>query len=269
LAKRLEQRWFEDADEIVTLTERARDIVQEWPGLRSPRVTVVPTCVDLARFSRFSQPAAPDGAPVFIYTGSVGTCYLFEEVVGFFEQALHRFPRARLIVLTRQVEDVRALVRRRSLVPDALIVASTDYAQVPGYLAKAHVGLAFYKPSFARQGTCPTKIGEYLAMGLPVVVNQGIGDVQDIVGGHQAGIVLPEFSPPAYASALEELERLWADPTLADRCRQLAVTYFSLEMGVERYWESYRRLCALRGSSDQVRREASVPAAVAFERPGP
>ena len=268
VAKRLEQRFFEDADDIVTLTERARRIVQEWPGLRHPSVTAIPTCVDLARFSRASEPAAPGNAPVFIYTGSVGTYYLFEGVVEFFEQARRRFPQARLIILTRQTEAVRAILERMPLAPDAVTLTSADYAEIPGYLAKAHVGLAFYKPGFSRQGTSPTKVWEYLAMSLPVVVNQGVGDVEEIVGVQQAGLVLSEYSPAAYAQALETLERLWADPDLPGRCRRLAETHFSLERGIERYWTMYRRLCGQPAVLEDTRGNSRVPA-VALEPVSP
>lgn len=242
LAKRLEQWFFQDADEIVTLTQRARQIIERWPGLKDPRVSVVPTCVDLTRFSPPEmRREAPDGAPVIIYIGSAGTCYLMDQICHFVERARRRFPGVRLIVLSPNQDEVAAAVQRTGLPLQTAIVRSVDHEQIPSYLAQAHVGLAFYKPAFARVGTCPTKIGEYLAMGLPVVINQGVGDTQEVLETHRVGVVLQEFSTQAYDSALDELERLWRDPELSKRCRQVAEQSFALQEGVDRYWRIYHR----------------------------
>ena len=245
VAKRLEREFFRSASHIVMLTERSRQLVERWFDFRGSRVSVVPTCVDLQRFSgsRVAQP--PGHAPVFIYTGSVGTCYLLHEVVECVVQARRRFPQARLVVLTPQEQEAFALAAAR-LPTESLTVRAVRYAEVPSYLAEAHVGLAFYKPAFARVGTCPTKIGEYLAMGLPVIVNGGVGDVEDLIEPARVGVVVSEFSPQSYAQALERLERLWADPLLPARCRQIAEAHFSLVLGVERYWAAYEQLAALR-----------------------
>ena len=160
----------------------------------------------------------------------------------FFRSAGERFPGARLIVLTREREAALRSLRGSGLSAERVTVASVEPAEVPGWLSQAHAGLAFYRPGFSRRGTCPTKIGEYLAMGLPVVVNRGVGDVEDLIGASGAGVVLPECSPAAYDRALDGLERLWADPALPARCRQVAESICSLALGVERYGAIYRRL---------------------------
>jgi glycosyltransferase involved in cell wall biosynthesis len=121
-------------------------------------------------------------------------------------------------------------------------VLSADFADVPRWLGRADAGLAFYKPGWSRQATCPTKIGEYLATGLPVVVNDAVGDMEEVVGTNEVGVVLSEFTADAYRSALDRLEKLWADPDLAARCRQIAESRFSLDLGVERYWAIYQRV---------------------------
>jgi SAM-dependent methyltransferase len=242
LAKRLEQRFLQDADEIITLTERAQTTLERWPGISSPRVTVIPTCVDLDRFPAPARSENPRAAPTFIYAGSLGTWYLLREMLQFVEAAARRFPDARLLLLSRNRHEALRELRASGCSAQRVTVDTVMPHAVPGWLARAHVGLAFYKGGFSRQGTCPTKIGEYLAMGLPVVVNDAVGDARELIGGKGVGVVLSEFSPEAYGWALHELERLWADPALAARCRQVAESHFSLQGGVERYWAIYQRL---------------------------
>ncbi len=242
LAKWLEQRFLEEADEIVTLTDSARRIVETWPGLRGPRVSVIPTCVDLDRFSPPPRRAPPDGAPVFAYVGSAGTSYRLDALYQFLRHAVSQFPQARLLVLTRQQEQATAALQASGLSAAVVTVRAADPSEVPGCLANAHVGLAFYQPGPVRRGTCPTKIGEYLATGLPVIVNAGVGDVEEVIGGNRVGVIVADFSSAAYRKAVAELEGLWADPALAARCRNVAERVFSLAQGVDRYRIAYERL---------------------------
>ncbi len=257
-AKRLERILLEEADEVVTLTEQARTTVASWLGGRCPPVTVIPTCVDLERFGAPERRVGPWRAPVFIYAGSVAPWYLPSEVFGFVRVAGERFPGARLIVLTREREEALRNLQGSGLPADRVTVASVEPPEVPGWLAQAHAGLAFYRPGFSRRGTCPTKVGEYLAMGLPVVVNGWVGDMETLVGGNRVGAILPDCTAEAFERALDELEILWADPDRAARCRQVAERHFSLEMGVERYWAIYRRLAGPPAAGETAA-EAPVP----------
>lgn len=250
LTKRLERRFLRDADEIVSLTERGREAIGEMISSPQP-VTVIPTCVDLTRFTgpatqdrRAPLDGAPDrdGSPVFVYTGSLGTWYPLTELLHFVEEASALHPGARLLLVSRSIDKARKALSASSLPAGTVELATAAHADVPDFLARATVGVAFYKPGFGRRGTSPIKIAEYLAMGLPVVVNDEVGDSPAILRGHRVGVVISQFSRDAYRQALQELECLRRDPTLPSRCRQVAETVFSLETGTARYWAIYRRL---------------------------
>lgn len=230
VVKALEARFLLDADHVVVLTERAREVLRE-RGVRAP-VTVVPTCVDLDRFRR-----APRGpvSPVFVYAGSLGTVYPLEAMLEFFRRARDRAPGARLSLVSRADEVVRAALAKVGLTDGSVSVESVAHAAIPACLHRASIGLAFYRPGFSRQGTCPTKIGEYLACGLPVVVTAGVGDMDRLLAEHRAGVVVRDLSAASYEAALDELEKLLLDPDLAVRCRRLAEQHFSLRQGVERF----------------------------------
>ncbi|HJN42756.1 MAG TPA: glycosyltransferase family 4 protein [Vicinamibacterales bacterium] len=242
VAKWLEHRFLRDADEIVTLTARARAIVEQWKGIGSPRVTVIPTCADLSRYPRVRRTTASDAGAVFVYSGSLGTWYLLREMIRFVEVARERWPGSSLLLLTRHQAEAREALQRSSLPADRVTLASAAPEEVPQWLARSDVGLAFYKPGIARRGTCPTKMAEYLAAGLPVVVNEAVGDSEEIIAGNEVGVVPESFSDEVYASTLDRLAELRADPELPVRCRSVAEAHFSLPLGVARYWDVYERI---------------------------
>ena len=83
---------------------------------------------------------------------------------------------------------------------------------------------------------------EYLASGMPVVVNRGVGDLEDFVHRHRVGVVLPAMEPASYRRGVEELFVLLRDETLAVRCRQAAREHLSLAVGRARYWQAYQAM---------------------------
>ena len=241
LVKRLETRLLADAAHVVTLTPQASQELGDRRLTTAP-ITVIPTCTDLDLF-RPAPERSVAGPVVFVYSGSIGTWYLFGELLDFFLRARRKFPGARLGLITHGDEDlIRSEVASRGIPSHAVGWERLHYRQVPGRLAEARVGLAFYKPGYSRQATCPTKMGEYLACGLPVVINRGVGNTEEILEKRDVGIVIRDFTDETYDEALVDLERLLEDPAVGARCRQTAVDHFSLGMGVGRYREMYERI---------------------------
>jgi glycosyltransferase involved in cell wall biosynthesis len=249
LAKCIEKILLQNADVIVVLTQAAKDEIRSFEYLQNRQTDIIciPTCVDLKRFS-YRQPAdlgivkGLSGRFVAIYCGSISTWYLPQQMIDFFSLLKRDIPGAYLLVLSREKELFEKIARARGLKADSFSVLSLDYESVADYLALGRVGLAFYKPGYSRKGCCPTKIGEYLACGLPVVVNSGIGDCDKILGSERAGILINNFSDLEYEAAYKELQVLLGDEGLKNRCRLTAEKYFSLDSGVNRYKDIYNKL---------------------------
>ena len=240
----LERRCLARAEAVIVLTEALRQLLASGDFLSPPRregITVIPCCVDLQKFSPASTPPGP--GPIFVYAGSLGGYYLTEELVAFFRSALNVFAQARLLLLSNGYDDLaREAISSAGAPADRIEVRSVSHEAIPGYLRHADVGLIFARPSFARIGMSPTKLAEYLACGLPVVITPGIGDTEEVVRGQRVGVVLPALDEAGFLQAAEEIRNLRAEgDTLARRCRKVAEE-FGLETGLTRYREVYRHL---------------------------
>ena len=121
-------------------------------------------------------------------------------------------------------------------------------ADVPRYLKAADVAVSFIKPCYSKLSSSPTKLAEYLAAGLPVVCNAGVGDVDAVVEGERVGVIVRELNAEAYGAALKEVAALGREPGLAERCRAAARRRFDLKtVGDPRYRRLYRRLLGTEG----------------------
>jgi glycosyltransferase involved in cell wall biosynthesis len=91
----------------------------------------------------------------------------------------------------------------------------------------------------------PTKIAEFLACGRPVVVNKGLGDMDQFIEEFDAGVVLDGTSSNLIEGA-KKLASLLSDRDTPIRCRTLAEKYFSADVGASKYLELYSKISKLK-----------------------
>lgn len=255
--KRLEARFLSSADHIISLTEEGKRILLARPDTRAP-ITVIPCCVD---FDHFALPAAGDreaaraelgiapATKVATYLGSIGTWYMLDEMLDFFSVYRRREPGALLFFITQdEPGPILAAGAARGIPAEAMTIRPASREQVPRFLAAADFGLFFIKPVFSKKASSPTKMGELLAMGLPVVTNTGVGDVDEILEDVGGGVVTARFDEQAYEDAARALADLKPD---SEGIRRRALAWFDVRTGVERYDRVYEAVTALKSSTSR------------------
>lgn len=253
LTKATERRILAATDGIVTLTERIWPIIREWPGLRGRTVVheVIPCCVDLSLF-RFSdedrerrrRELGLDDQFTVVYSGSLDGWYLTEKMVDFFAALLKGNQDAHLLWLTNgSPERVRQLMQSRHVETKNFSVLSVASAEVPSYLAAADAGLAFIKRCISKLASSPTKNGEYLACGLPLVINAGVGDSDALIDNWEAGVLIEEFTDAEFMAAGRAIELMTERPEMREKARGVAEQLFDLNtVGARRYVSLYERV---------------------------
>lgn len=253
--KRVEKYLFRVSDGFVVLTDKAREIL--FPGcsdaddLGRP-IEVIPCCVDFARFSAAEEASREElrsefnltGRRVIVYIGSFGGWYLTDEMTQFLAYAHNRDPTTFSMILTQSPHEL-VVERMRNLGLDEkdVLVDTVRPEDVPRYLKAADFAISFIKACYSKQSSSPTKIAEYLASGLPVVCNAGVGDLDRLIEEDRVGVIVREFTPLAYDHALSEVEALLRNKEFAEKCRAVARARFDLvQVGGVRYTRLYRRL---------------------------
>jgi len=253
LTKAAERRILATTDGIVTLTERVWPIIKDWEGLRGRDVhhEVIPCCVDLSLFKfsdderarRRSELGLGDRF-VLVYSGSFVGWYSNEKMADFFASFRKKKTNAHLLWLTTGSHDsVRELMTSRGIESGDFSVLSVPSAVVPSYLAAADAGLAFAKSGMSRLARSPVKNGEYLACGLPLIINAGVGDSDALINDWKAGVLIEEFTDAEFAAAGRAIEAMVAQPEVRNRARAVAEQVFDLQaIGGERYASLYKRV---------------------------
>jgi glycosyltransferase involved in cell wall biosynthesis len=246
--KWLERAGLRRATRVVVLTERMREWLDAEKLAEAERVEVIPCCVDFARYEEAAGVQKRERFEV-VYAGSVTGLYMLEEMARFFLAVRALKPRALFRVLTTSsAERAAHVLRRAGLRVEDFHIGSVGAREVPGVLRRAHLGVSFRRATFSQIAASPTKIPEYLAAGLPVVSNAGVGDTDELLVRERVGTLVGEFNPEAYARAAEQALRLCEETGIAARCVAAARKHFDLAtVGAHRYLDVYRRLEAARG----------------------
>lgn len=242
IGKWWERRFLARADAIVSLTEAG---IRELPALGATRpgipIVVIPTCADLDRFVPHADRVSRE--PVIGYVGTLSNWYLRDETLAYLAWTCRHIPRATVLMVTREDHaQLRADARRAGIPEGRLTLTTASFDEMPQIMQTMDVGVFFIRRCFSKRASAATKLAEFLACSVPVIINDGIGDSGAIVRGNDVGVVLDDASPATFEATAVDFDRVLSDVTIRARCRQTAERLFSLADGVARYASLYEQL---------------------------
>ncbi|MFM1876611.1 MAG: hypothetical protein RL266_2348 [Bacteroidota bacterium] len=254
--KKKEIEFLSEADHSISLTSKGKEIIHSWKTIQNQPVNieVIPCCADLDHFhpSQIDVSLQSDLKTQFnlkeddfviTYLGSIGTWYLLDEMLDFFKVLVQKRPEAKfLFITTDSPETILNPAKQKGISTDLILVTPAKREEIPTYLSLANAAIFFIQPVFSKSGSSPTKHGEMLGMGLPVIANAGVGDVDTIIEDTNSGILVKEFTTQAYEKAVDQIDDLLKIPT--ETLQAAAQKYYSLEEGVKRYNRVYEHVSA-------------------------
>jgi len=250
--KRQESCFLHSADYIITLTERAKEELLSWPHIsrRPLPVQVIPCCADLHFFNfhkisenerlelRKRYGLSPDTL-VIGYLGSLGTWYMIKEMVLLFKIILSQYPDSIFLVVSNDYPDnLSTLMLENNIPASHVIVTNAIREKVPVYLSVFDIGLFFIRPTYSKRGSSPVKHGEMMGMGIPLICNPGVGDVDTIVRSTASGYIIHDFLPHSLENAAGAIVSLKNIPR--EQIRKGAFQYYNLEDGINKYADIYQ-----------------------------
>jgi glycosyltransferase involved in cell wall biosynthesis len=249
-----EREFLEEADYTISLTENAKGEIHSWPQVRNNPVNieVIPCCVDTGLFSRAGLDSAQleslrkslgltGEEYVLSYLGAIGTWYMLEEMLDFYRRLLLKIPGAKFLFIT--AEDPAVIFEKaaaKGITGECLLVRRAERAEVPLYIALSDCAIFFIKPAYSKKASSPTKQGELMSMGLPVICNAGVGDTDRVVERYNSGMLIHEFDDVHYDEAVQQVAQL-ASLQPGD-IRKGALDFYSLEEGIRRYAGVYAKV---------------------------
>ena len=252
--KKKEKEMLQSADAVICLTDAGKHEIDSWKFRSDEKmpVAVIPCCADLDLFNPENikseeqvqlrhQLKISSEQSVISYLGSVGTWYMLDEMLEFFKLFLNKYPDAIFLFISHDnPEKIISSGILKDIPGKALRFFAARRSEVPLALSLSDVSLFFIKPVFSKKASSPTKQGEIMGMGIPLICNSGVGDTDVIVERYGSGIVFDLKDTGEMQNAVAKFEMLKKIP--AAKIIKGAHDFFSLHSGAQKYLNVYRKL---------------------------
>ena len=233
----VESRAAQRSTAVITLTRSAvTELDRRYGGVVSPKARVITTCVDLNRFQASPMPKMPLRV---LLAGTLNRYYDVKAMLDLVAELRRRRPVEFVVASPGDTDWEEELAGVK-----AVRISATP-EEMPDLVSSFHVGLSVCRDDagVSLLAAMPTKIGEFLAAGRPVVVNPGLVDAADLLGRNECGVVYGSSSHLEIGDVVDQLEAMLFDPGCPDRCRSLAESHFDLNRGVEGLLAIYELSC--------------------------
>jgi glycosyltransferase involved in cell wall biosynthesis len=251
--KKKETEAVEKSDGIVCLTYAAETIIKECKAYRAEvPLAVVPCSADLDLFNpdaidenekaglKKELNIGPDDF-VVSYLGSIGGWYLTDEMMQFCKILSDKIPATKLLFISpHRHEEIRMAAEKYGISSEKIVIQKANRQQVPLMLSLSVYSVFFIKPCYSKQSSSPTKHGEIMAMGIPLITNSGVGDVETIVAKYNSGIVIDDFTAAEFEGVTLKMTA-GKDYNKAE-IRQGATEFYSLDTAIEKYIGIYNSI---------------------------
>jgi glycosyltransferase involved in cell wall biosynthesis len=249
--KKKELQFFKEADYTISLTYNGKNEIESWKefGKKKPQVEVIPCCVDLELFNPENinetdqtnlRKTLNIESNEFIlgYVGSIGTWYMLSEMLDYFKQLKATKPSAKFLFVTGEnPSTIINLSQEKGINLEDIIITSCRHNEVPLNISLFDKSIFFIRPTYSKKASSPTKQGEIMAMGIPLICNAGVGDTDLVVEQYHAGQVLKDLTDAAYFQSLETDFEFIKSKTMEG-----AREFYGLKEGVQKYLKVYKSM---------------------------
>ena len=249
--KKKEIQFFSTADYTISLTYNGKEEIESWSEFQTnpPKIEVIPCCVDLDLFDpeKIQQEKKEElrqqlgiNATDFIlgYVGSIGTWYMLSEMLDYFNVLTKTNPAAKFLFVTGEnPETILSKAAEKGIQASSIRVTSCRHADVPLNISLFNLSVFFIRPTYSKKASSPTKQGEIMAMGIPLICNAGVGDTDLVVKKYDSGIVLNGLTEENYLRNCEIPTSFSKEKTMEG-----AREFYALKTGVGRYLKVYNFL---------------------------
>lgn len=247
--KKFEKKSILTADAIICLTQNGISEMLSWDYVDDKvalKIHHITTCCDIHSFEQaFTERVARNFTAdkiQFVYIGSIGPWHSFDKLTVFIKTVYNNIPGSyfKLIISSGQ-EAMEKFIEENKMNKDRFVLKYVPHKQIAEEIADTDIAFFFIPHQYSKIASSPTKMGEMLSAGLPVITGSGIGDVDELIRNNKIGYIVEEFTDRAITESVNRIiqQYIMEKETLMIRCRETAEDYFSLEKGIKKYAEIY------------------------------
>ena len=239
--KRVEKILLNSSKHIITLTNDAKQILIDDYKINETKITILPTCVDTDFYKLQRIPI--NEYINFCHLGSVQSAYNIEKTLKLFSSFLdiNKNLKIYFYLNNNEIKKINKIISKFNISKKNYSISSLEKNEVPENLANMSIGIFYCNTNFSIKGSFPTKIGELLSCGVPLICNDFNKHITDFINHNKIGII-SDFNSVNYKIIFEDLNKLLRKNKIREKCNQVAINNLSLSYGSKIIANIYKKI---------------------------
>ncbi|BDS15244.1 glycosyltransferase family protein [Aureispira anguillae] len=243
ILNKIEHLQATQADYVTGPTIHTIELLKKWNS--KAQLFRVPISVDTEKFT-FSatdrqrirnQYKIPSDRYLMLYLGKFNGIYYNEKEVAAFCKRLVDFdPKILIFTISPTPSETieQAYLEAGLQASDFIVLNKIPYDEIEGYISACDMGMVAIPPLDSQKYRTPVKIGNYLACGIPFLLNRGIADDDIMAEEENVGVVFESLDAKDFGQPLAKLRAFMdEEPTsLQKRCRAAALKHRGIQNSV-------------------------------------
>tara|TARA_B110000027_G_C16073811_1_gene280365 strand:- start:89 stop:1306 length:1218 start_codon:yes stop_codon:yes gene_type:complete len=245
--KSKEKEFLQYSDYTISLTKTGEKEILAWNLPNQSKIKVIPCCTDENLFQKKNIQNVRNELGfnrddfVISYVGSIGTWYMLDEMLDFFKCLQVKKPNAKFFFITKDNPQlIIEKVKSKKIDISAIKIKPSSREMMPSYIGASNFSIFFILPVFSKKASSPTKMGEIMNLGIPIVCNSGVGDVDEIMGKSMPELLVKDFSNNEYDRVIDLITNNYKPNQKS--IVETSHSYYSLEKGIDKYKEVYKEI---------------------------
>ena len=164
-----------------------------------------------------------------------------DEMLDFFKCLTTKKPNTKFFFITKDNPQlILEKVKSKKIDVSSIKIQPSSREMMPSYIGVSDFSIFFILPVFSKKASSPTKMGEIMNLGIPIICNSGVGDVDEIMEKSMPELLVKDFTNDEYDRVIDLITNNYKSnqKTIIETSH----SYYSLEKGVEKYKEVYQEI---------------------------
>ena len=246
ILNRLDQKAVKNSSGLVVLEDCAKHLLKNTYNVPNGPLKVIRTCTDIKRYKkRKNMHSKKSRALRFVFLGGARFPYRPDLALMLIGKLIEHGFDCKIDFIN---EGDRAIIEKANnlinISKEKVQILSCEHSEIPNILTTYDCGIVMVETSYWRRVCSPTKMGEYLAGGLPVISLEGIASVDSLAERTECVTTVSTEELEGYfqEDRAQQIFSFIKSTGVSEKCKALAKTEFNLEMAVNLYVELYSEM---------------------------
>lgn len=249
ILKKLDQQAVKKASGLVVLEECAKNLLKYIYEVPSVPFKVIRTCTNVKRYKkRINVHKKKRRSLSFVFLGGARFPYRPDFALMLIGNLIKHGYDCNIDFINESDHDIIKKAKdMTNISKEKVKILSYEHSEIPDILANYDCGIVMVETSYWRRVCSPTKMGEYLASGLPVISLKDIEAIDELANRTVCVTTVSqeELQNNFQEGRAKQIVSFIKSTNVAQKCKSLAKDEFNLEIAGNLYVELYSEIEAM------------------------